>query len=126
MSIEEKNYYIFEGEDEEEKVESAEDLIEESIAKENVKTSKKLDYTLETPEERIAFVNEIINETPPGQLTDKYLEILANYVIFAMTKQERKEKHILTDNRMVTINKRETSFEGLVEKLENGEMAFII
>lgn len=121
MSIEEKNYYIFEGEDEEEKVESAEDLIEESIVKENVKTSKKLDYTLETPEERIAFVNGIINETPPGQLTDKYLEILANYIIFAMTKQERKEKHILTDNRMVTINKRETSFEGLVEKLENGE-----
>lgn len=121
MSIEEKNYYIFEGEDEEEKVESAEELIEESIVKENVKTSKKLDYTLETPEERIAFVNGIINETPPGQLTDKYLEILANYIIFAMTKQERKEKHILTDNRMVTINKRETSFEGLVEKLENGE-----
>lgn len=38
-----------------------------------------------------------------------------------MTKKERKEKSINTDNRMVTINKRETSFEGLVGKFENGE-----
>ena len=38
-----------------------------------------------------------------------------------MEKQERKEKKILTDNRMTTVNKRETSFEGLVTQLENGE-----
>ena len=38
-----------------------------------------------------------------------------------MDKEERKKKKILTDNRMVTVNKRETSFEGLVGKLENGE-----
>ena len=38
-----------------------------------------------------------------------------------MEKQEKKEKHILTDNRMVTVNKRETSFEGLVSQFENGE-----
>lgn len=38
-----------------------------------------------------------------------------------MTKQERKTKIINTDNRMITINKRETSFEGLVSKFENGE-----
>jgi hypothetical protein len=31
-----------------------------------------------------------------------------------MEKQEKKEKKLLTDNRMVTVNKRETSFEGLV------------
>lgn len=37
-----------------------------------------------------------------------------------MTKEERKSKNINTDNRMVTINKRETSFEGLVSKFENG------
>jgi len=42
-------------------------------------------------------------------------------MIFAMTKQEKKDKKINTDNRMVTINKRETSFEGLVSKFENGE-----
>lgn len=38
-----------------------------------------------------------------------------------MEKQEKREKKILTDNRMMTVNKRETSFEGLVSQLENGE-----
>ena len=38
-----------------------------------------------------------------------------------MDKEERKKKKILTDNRMVTVNKRETSFQGLAARLENGE-----
>ena len=38
-----------------------------------------------------------------------------------MEKQEKKEKKILTDNRLTTVNKRETSFEGLVSQFENGE-----
>jgi len=38
-----------------------------------------------------------------------------------MEKQERKERKILTDNRLATVNKRETSYEGLVGQLENGE-----
>lgn len=38
-----------------------------------------------------------------------------------MEKQERKQKKILTENRLTTVNKRETSFEGLVSQLENGE-----
>ena len=38
-----------------------------------------------------------------------------------MEKQERKDKKILTENRMYTVNKRETSFEGLVSQFENGE-----
>lgn len=38
-----------------------------------------------------------------------------------MEKQEKKQKQILTTNRMTTVNKRETSFEGLVNTLENGE-----
>lgn len=81
----------------------------------------KLDYSLETPEERNELVKQIVDNTPSEQLTPKYLEILADYIIFAMDKQERKEKTILTDNRMVTVNKRETSFQSLAEKLENGE-----
>ena len=80
-----------------------------------------MDFSLETPEERKAKVEEIISHTPPERLTPKYLEKLADYIVFAMDKQERKNKKIITDNRMVTINKRETSFEGLVGKLENGE-----
>ena len=38
-----------------------------------------------------------------------------------MEKKEKKTKKILTENRMTTVNKRETSFEGLVAQLENGE-----
>ena len=38
-----------------------------------------------------------------------------------MEKQERKKRKILTDNRMTTVNKRETSLEGLVSQFENGE-----
>ena len=38
-----------------------------------------------------------------------------------MEKQEKKERRILTENRMATVNKRETSFEGLVSQFENGE-----
>ena len=81
----------------------------------------KLDYFLQTPEERNELVKKIIAQTPPEKLTNRYLEILTDYIIFAMDKEERKQKKILTDNRMVTVNKRETSYEGLVGKLENGE-----
>jgi hypothetical protein len=85
-----------------------------------VRTIIKLDYTLETPEERIAFVNKIINEYPE-EINASYLEVLADYLILCMEKQERKQKKILTENRLTTVNKRETSFEGLVSQLENGE-----
>lgn len=38
-----------------------------------------------------------------------------------MEKQERKERKLMTENRMATINKRETSLEGLISQFENGE-----
>ncbi len=79
----------------------------------------KLDYTIESPEERKALVEQIIAETP--DITPAYLEILADYLVMCMEKQEKKEKKILTDNRMVTVNKRECSFEGLVSQFETGE-----
>jgi hypothetical protein len=41
--------------------------------------------------------------------------------VLAMEKQEKKEHKLLTENRLTTINKRETSFEGLVSQFENGE-----
>ena len=95
--------------------------IEDKIYEENIEEHLKLDYKLESPVERTELVRKIIEQTPPAQLTNKYLEILSDYIIFAMDKQERKNKKILTDNRMVTVNKRELSFQGLVGKLENGE-----
>ena len=38
-----------------------------------------------------------------------------------MTPEEKKNKLILTDNRMITINKRETSMQQITDSLENGE-----
>ena len=80
-----------------------------------------LDYTIQDPAERASFVERLLKETAPENLTPQYIEILSNYIVFAQTKEERKQKNILTDNRMVTIKKRETSYQGLVEKFENGE-----
>lgn len=88
---------------------------------EPVKEELKLDYSLESPKERTELVRKIIDSTSQEKLTPKYLEILSDYIIFAMDKEERKQKKILTDNRLVTVNKRETSYQGLVSKLENGE-----
>lgn len=79
----------------------------------------KLDYTLESPEERLALVEKILEEDPnPSQA---YLEILGNYLVLCLEKKEKKEHKILTENRVAYINKRETSFEGLVSQFENGE-----
>lgn len=90
-------------------------------ALDKTKNELKLDYTLQNPGARNELVKKIIEQTPPQRLTPKYLQLLSDYLIFAMDKEERKKKNIITDNRMVTVNKRETSFEGLVEKFQNGE-----
>ena len=79
----------------------------------------KLDYSLQSPEERNELVKQILEENP--EPSEKYLEILADYLVLCMEKQEKKERKLLTDNRMTTVNKRETSYEGLVSQLENGE-----
>ena len=104
-------------------IQEAEDSIDqlEKQIEEEENSYIKLDYSIESPQERKILVEKIIDKTPPQNLTNKYLEILADYIIFAMDKEEKKKKKILTDNRMVTVNKRETSFEGLVGKFENGE-----
>lgn len=79
----------------------------------------KLDYSLNTPKERLKLVEEVLEKET--ELTKQYLESLADYLVFCMEKEERKEKKILTENRLATVNKRETSFEGLVSQFENGE-----
>lgn len=81
----------------------------------------KMDQSLEDPADRVKKVEEIIANTPSERLTPVYLDKLSDYIIYAMDKEERKKKKILTDNHMVTVNKREMSYEGLVGKLENGE-----
>ena len=88
----------------------------------NIIATKKLDYSLKTAEERQDFVENIVAQMTKEQLKNKkYLEILSDYIVSAMTPEEKKSKMILTDNRMVTVNKRETSYQNLVSKFENGE-----
>ena len=79
----------------------------------------KLDYSLKTPEERNELVKKILEDNP--EPSEKYLEILTDYLILCMEKEERKKREILTDNRLTTVNKRECSFEGLAAQFENGE-----
>lgn len=76
-------------------------------------------YNLETPEERVEYVNKICETF--SDLTAKELEMLSDFIIFAMEKSERAQKSILTDNRLVTVNKRETSYQALADSFENGE-----
>ena len=82
-----------------------------------------LDYSIQSSKERNNLVKKIIQKTPPQQLTNQYLQILADYIIFAMTKEEKKSYKINTQNRLVTIKKRQMSFQGLVTKFQSGEDA---
>ena len=79
----------------------------------------KLDFTIQDPQQRVKYVEELLKEIPNPSNT--LLEKLADYIIFAQDKEDRKNKKILTENRLVTVNKRETSYEGLISKFENGE-----
>lgn len=117
MQIDKEDYC---GEDIDQMMEEVAQQKENETAEQDA-TYIKMDYTLESPEERVKKVEEIIAATPPERLTASYLSKLGDYIASAMTKEEKQNKRILTDNRMVTINKRETSFEGLVGRLENGE-----
>lgn len=80
----------------------------------------KLDATLKTAEERTALVHEICEKTPLEMLTPYYCEIMSNYILDAIPRTEV-DKTFVTTNRKKTIDKRETSYQGLAEKLENGE-----
>lgn len=88
--------------------------------------SISLNYKLTTYDERLALVNKIIDQTPHEELTQRYLTIMADYLLFVadrnQTKLERKEKNpIVTRNREITVNKRQISYEGLAASLETGE-----
>lgn len=97
------------------------ELIEDQLAEAQIDTPIRLDYKLKTCEERADLVSRILEQTPAHSLTQRYLEILGNYIMGGITKEEKKSRQYLTDNRLVTINKRETSYESLAEKFENGE-----
>ena len=50
----------------------------------------KLNYTLETVEERLEVVQKILEENPNP--SEKYLEILSDYLVIPIEKKERKER----------------------------------
>ena len=50
----------------------------------------KLDYTLKTPLERKALVEKIIANAPSTQLTDRYLEILSDYILDGIPKEQKR------------------------------------
>ena len=84
----------------------------------------KLDYSLQSPEERNELVKKILAEMDE-EPTPQYLEVLADYLVLAIEKQKkREERNLLTENRLATIRKRETSLEGLISQFENGEDGF--
>ena len=80
------------------------------------------DTSLKTPEERNAHITEFLANTPSEKLTPYFLDRLAEYIISAKTIDERhKTNSVITSNRKKRMDYRETSFEGLIGKLENGE-----
>lgn len=86
----------------------------------------KLDYSLTTPEERVNFVNKLLENTPSEYMTSQELNYISDYLLFVsdkcQTTKERKEEYpITTKNREVTINKRQISLEETISNLENGE-----
>lgn len=85
--------------------------------------TKKLDYSLKTPEERAKCVEEVIASTPKEQLTQRYLNYLGDYILFIREKGQTKGHNLITKNRETIIKKREKSYEDIVNSLEGGEDA---
>lgn len=79
----------------------------------------KMDFALESPEERVEKVEEIIASTPSERLKPYYLQKMADYVVLAMDKEEKKERKIITPNRQKYFKENEMSFEGLCENYDN-------
>lgn len=82
----------------------------------------QLDNSLLTYEDRLKLVDQEIERIGEDKLTVYNKAKIADYLIDASGVKPRGE--IITSNRMVTVTKRETSREGLVDKLEGGESAF--
>ena len=85
-----------------------------------------LDYTLKTQEERLECVRKTIETTSQENLDANYLRVMTDYLLFAADKnqtkkEKKKERSIITKNREATVNKRQISFEEMVENMENGE-----
>lgn len=82
----------------------------------------RLDYNLTTAEERSAYINELVLTQPRWSAAE--LRQMSDYILAPTTKISKRD--ILTENRLITVNKREVSYQGLSDKLEGGEDALHI
>lgn len=81
----------------------------------------KMDYSIESPDERVELVKKIIDSTPANRLTPYYLTKMADYIVYTMDKEEKKQKKIITKSRAQTIKENELSWEGLCQKFDNAD-----
>ena len=75
----------------------------------------KFDYTIIDAVERVEYIKILLQQN--SYHSSRELEKMADYIL------RGSDDYILTPNRLVTINRRETSFQGLSERLEGGEDA---
>lgn len=87
------------------------------------KNFDKLDYTIKDLEQRITLVNNIVNQHEKAKIpiNSQYLTAMADYCLGLDIKKAYKNTGILTKNRMITIYKREQSYESLKEMMPDGD-----
>ena len=66
------------------------DQIENNLEEAQIVPSLRLDYKLKTMEERSELVARIIEQTPSANLSNRYLEILGDYIMGAISKEDKK------------------------------------
>ena len=82
----------------------------------------KMDYSLESDSDRVAKTEEIIASTPSERLKSTYLTKMADYLVYNMDKEEKKQRKIITPNRQKYFKENEMSFEGLCESCESKDV----
>lgn len=96
---------------------------EKEVQKDSDKKTIFLDPSIQTEEERVKYVQNIIDTVDPELLTPKAINAMDNYILYKYNNDKKYKQHkdIITDNHAKVIKNREVSFEGLASKFENGE-----
>ncbi len=82
-----------------------------------------LDQSLKTQEERIQYISNLISKSETSY-TSSELSHMSDYIFDALPSKLASKIGVITKNRLKTIKARETSYEGLISSLEQGEDAF--
>ena len=84
------------------------------------------DWTLTDPKDRVKRVELILSQSDDSSLSPSYLTKLATYITYPIDKEARRQHNLLTENRQVTISRRECSLDGLLDSLENSDSLYHI